>query len=87
MKKKVRYNPIIRYLLLNSLKFNFSAFSVIKKYNESSVGSIVVAVLILVIINVTPIFLSRILYKNSRTLDIKEQHEKIGTLYLGRNVS
>ena len=31
LKRKLQYNPVIRYFLLNSLKFNYSALCVFKQ--------------------------------------------------------
>ena len=40
----------------------------------------------LILINVCPLVLSRILYKNNSDLEDKETESKIGTLYEGKNV-
>ena len=69
LKRKLQYNPVIRYLLLNSLKFNYSALCVFKQA-DAGVGSQLVAILLLLLINLCPLALSRILYKNSQ--DLKE---------------
>ena len=85
MKRKLKYNPVIRYLLLNSLKFNYSAFCVFKQA-DAGAGSVFVAILLLLFINICPLVLSRILYKNNNELKEKETEDKIGTLYEGKNV-
>ena len=79
------WNPVIRYLLLNSLKINYSAACVFK-HTDAGAWSQFVAVLMLVGINVCPLILSRILYKNNGVLEDKEKVSKIGTLYEGKNV-
>ena len=85
LKRKLQYNPVIRYFLLNSLKFNYSALCVFKKAN-AGVGSYFGAILLLLLINICPLVLSRILYKNNSKLKDKEIENKIGTLYEGKNV-
>ena len=79
------WNPVIRYLLLNSLKINYSAACVFK-HTDAGAWSQFVAVLMLVGINVCPLILARILYKNNGVLEDKEKVSKIGTLYEGKNV-
>ena len=85
LKRKLLYNPVIRYFLLNSLKFNYSALCVFKQA-DAGAGSYFVAVLLLILINICPLVLSRILYKNNSHLEDKETEIKIGTLYEGKNV-
>ena len=84
-KRKVMWNPVIRYLFLNSLKINYSAACVFK-HTDAGAWSQFVAVLMLVGINVCPLILSRILFKNNGVLEDKEKISKFGTLYEGRNV-
>ena len=79
------WNPVIRYLLLNSLKINYSAACVFK-HTDAGAWSQFVAVLMLVGINVCPLILARILYKNNGVLEDKDKVSKIGTLYEGKNV-
>lgn len=85
LKSKLQYNPVIRYLLLNSLKFNYSALCVFKQ-TDAGVGSVFLAILLLLFINICPLIFSRILYKNHDKLKETEIENKIGTLYEGRNV-
>ena len=85
LKRKLQYSPVIRYFLLNSLKFNYSALCVFKQA-DAGAGSYFVAVLLLLLINICPLVLSRILYKNNNNLKEKDTENKIGTLYEGKNV-
>ena len=85
MKRDMKYNPLIRYLLLNSLNFNFSAICVFMHAN-SRIESKVFAALCIILMNVCPLVLSFILYKANNVLQDKKRKNQIGTLYEGRNV-
>ena len=85
LKRKIKYNPVIRYFLLNSIKFNYSALCVLKQSN-AGVWSQVTAVLMLGFINLCPLVLSAILYKRNDELQDKERISMMGTLYEGKNV-
>ena len=67
MKREMKYNPLIRYMLLNSLNFNFSAICVFM-HADSKTESKVFAALQLILINVCPLVLSLILYKKNNEL-------------------
>ena len=71
LKNKIYLNPVLRYLMLNSLKLNFIALSSLYKQKESSEAAQVLrSILILVLIDVvTPILLSRLLYKKRHHLE------------------
>ena len=71
LKNKIYLNPVLRYLMLNSLKLNFVALSSLKMQNENSAAvQVLTAILILVMIDiVTPILLSRLLYKKRHHLE------------------
>ena len=85
LKRKLQYNPVIRYLLLNSLKFTYSALCVFKQA-DAGAGSVFVAILLLLLVSLSPLVLSRILYKHNNELKETETENKIGTLYEGKNV-
>ena len=67
LKRKIMYNPLIRYLMLNSLKFNYSAMCVFKHAN-SGAGSYFVAALMLILINSCPIIFTAVLFKKNNDL-------------------
>ena len=67
IKQMVFYNPIIRYLLLNSLKLNFSAFIVFRP-PIGSAWDIVLGLAIMILINAAPIFFFYVLHKNREEL-------------------
>ena len=54
IKEKIFYNPIIRYLLLNSLKLNFSAF-IVYRSPAGGVLDILIGSVFMVAINAVPI--------------------------------
>ena len=69
LKRKVKYNPLIRYLLLNSLKFNYSAMCVLfVKHDEADIWSKLSASLMLLFINACPILLMYVLRKHDKEL-------------------
>ena len=84
LRKKVFFNPIIRYLLLNALKLNFSAFIVFKK-PIGGAWDIVIGLILMVTLNAVPIFFFFLLRKNRSSLKEEKQKQVIGTLYAGKN--
>ena len=76
----VFFNPIIRYLLLNSLKLNFTAFIVFKPPLGNAVD-IFLGLVMMLLINAVPIFFFYILRKNRDELDQDSKKKAFGTLY------
>lgn len=54
LKSRVFYNPISRYSLLNSLKFNLAALVVFTS-PDNNAGNIVIAVLTFIALNAVPV--------------------------------
>lgn len=82
-KRKVFFNPIIRYLLLNSLKLNLSAFIVFAS-PEKAMTDMLVASITLAIINLSPIVLCWVIYRYRNSLMEEDNRKAFGTLYQGR---
>ena len=88
LKRKVLFNPIIRYTMLSSLKFNltlilgFSAFT-----SETEPATKVINILLFAFFSYLPIQYARLLYNNRGTLDSERALATYGSLFLGRNVS
>lgn len=81
----VFFNPIIRYLLLNSLKLNFTAFIVFKPPLGNAVD-ILLGLVIMLLINAVPIYFFYILRKNREDLEQDSKKKAFGTLYQGKNI-
>ena len=80
LKKKLFFNPMIRWLYLSSLKFYFSALVTFK--GEVSI----VAILILTSITLVALILATILYKHSDDLDSESCISKYGAAYDGKTL-
>ena len=63
MKETLFYNPIIRYTLLNTLKFNMTALMALSEL-KGTTKDIVVSAVFLSVLLILPFFYARILYKN-----------------------
>ena len=85
VKEKVFYNPLIRYLLLNALKFNFAAFIVFRK-PIGGAWDVFLGLVIMISMTVLPALLFYLLRKNRDNLEQEEQRKVYGTLYTGKNV-
>ena len=81
-KRRIFFNPLIRFTYLNSLKFNIVAMGTISGLNEGP-SEIIQAVLILLTFNLLPILYSCILKKKPEMLQEEEFKEIVGTLYSG----
>ena len=82
LRQKFFFNPLIRYVMLNSLKLNMVALVVVTK----QVQDFALAVTLLVTINIAPIVFYFILKRNADRLANDEVRKEIGTLYIGRDV-
>ena len=87
IKSKIFYNSIIRYFFLGSLKLNLNAMTALKFYSASETGERITAIAILLMINLVPLILSRILYKKAKVLESAENLTKFSTMYSGKNVN
>ena len=86
MKKKVFWNPIVRYLAINALKLNISAILVFNAASKS-IQDVVISACILAIFNGAPIVYYFALKKNKDTLSSKDTIKEIGAIYTGLNVT
>ena len=67
IKRKVFYNPLLRFTLFNAMKFNMIAMLAFLTASDN-VKEIAIAVLILLTINTLPILYAYLLYKNRANL-------------------
>ena len=79
------FNPIIRYLLLNSLKLNLSAFVVFSTPGAAG-GDIFVAVITMLAVNIAPVLCCYAIWRNRDKLHEEQNRKSFGTLYTGRNI-
>ena len=85
VREKVFYNPLIRYLLLNALKLNFSAF-VVFRTPIGGAWNIFLGLVIMISMTILPVFFCFVLRKNRDRLEQDEEKKVYGTLYSGKNV-
>ena len=85
LKRKVFYNPIIRYLLLNSLKLNLSAFMAFATPDKNA-ADILIALVVLCIVNIAPIICCIVIFRNRAGLKEDDNRKAFGTLYQGRKI-
>ena len=81
-KKRLFYNILIEYVLLNSLKYFIMAFTAFR-LKGSDIGSITIAVIILLLYLVLSVLFTCLLHMRELQLGDPEQKEKIGKLYEG----
>ena len=86
VKDKIFFNPIIRYLLLNSLKLNFAAFIVFRK-PIGGVWDVFVGSILMLITNTLPMFFFFMLRKNHSILEEDKPKKVYGALYSGKNAA
>ena len=86
LKRKIFYNSIIRYILLNTLKFYMSAMVVLKK-SDGNGAKFAQSVSFLLFLSALPIYFLTVVYRNRESLEMKEKSSKFGALYSGKNVS
>ena len=86
LRSKLFYNPLIRYAILNSLKFNLTAVTTFQLAANDLV-QVTTAVSLLVLINGIPLVLSRTLFRLNNELHTVDNIKKFGSMYSGRNVS
>ena len=85
LKNKIFYNPLIRYSLLNTMSYNMIAMTAFANAHDEA-KQVTLAVIILISINLLPLFYARLLYKRKAELGSEENKTKIGTLYIDRDL-
>ena len=85
MKTKVFWNPIVRYLVLNSMKLSMSAL-VVMYATEKGAGDIATSIGLLTLLNGAPFVFMFALRSNKKTLAEQETIKSIGAIYAGKNV-
>ena len=85
LRRLVLWNPVIRYYLLNFLKFNLTGMVVLAGLRKGD-GEIPVAILLLLVVNAVPIALTSWLMRNRIKLQKKKTKKKCGTLYNGLDI-
>ena len=84
IKRKVLYNPIIRYIILNSLKLTVASFVALKAWNTAT--DIAISIGLIAIIAIAALTFFCLLKTNHENLKDSELVGKIGTLYQNNNV-
>lgn len=84
LKRKIFFNPFIRYIFISYLKLSFAAMVVLKLVKESPL-QVFAAYVILLIVNLVPILLAYLLYKNKTSLDELDTKLKFGSIYALKN--
>ena len=83
----VFFNPIIRYLVLNSLKLNMTGLLAIKLAKpENSLTDLISAIGTLTMVNMAPLIFLIVLVRQRRELEQEESRLSFGALYNGKNV-
>ena len=85
LKRFVFFNPIIRYLVLNSLKLNMSGIIVFKKMGGDTMDK-AVAIAILTLVNGAPIIFYISVERWKDTLESEEVKKSFGSIYKGKNL-
>ena len=85
LKAKVFWNPIIRYLILNSLKLTMTAL-VAFKVNKDRLTDLSSAIGIVAMLNLAPIIFYCTVRANRSKLGDEEIQKVIGAIYMGKNI-
>ena len=84
LKRFVFFNPIIRYLVLNSLKLNMSGLVVFKTLGETMDKGVGIAILTLV--NGAPIVFYIVVERWKDKLESEEARKSFGSIYAGKSL-
>ena len=84
--EKIFFNPLIRYLLLNTLKFTIVSLIVFRA-NKPSTTDLIVSIAILSFIGLITINFVILLRCMSKELGKEMRLRRFGTLYQGKNVN
>lgn len=82
VKSYIFFNPIIRYLLLNSIKLNFMALIIFRPPIGNSLNIALATIVVMVNIGV-PIFFYMLLRRNNESLIEEQKLKTFGALYAG----
>lgn len=86
LKLKVFHNPIIRYLILNSIKLNTAAILSLKAAIIEDLKQMPVPITLMAVITLTPVVLSVVAYRRRKSLGEDKVRRSIGSIYEGKNV-
>jgi len=86
LKTKVFWNPIIRYLTLNSLKLSMTAI-VVQKTLQKAVGDTTSSIVLLVVLNGAPLIFCIVVRRHHHSLKDPDTIKSIGAIYVGKNVT
>ena len=86
LKRMVFFNPIIRYLVLNSLKLNMAGLVPFKMASGASASEIMTAMSIVLVVNGAPILFYLALRRHHLALQEDDNKASFGALYKGKNV-
>ena len=90
IRAKIFWNSMLRFVLQSYLKVAIGTLFSIYLINTDTSGDIantVFAIIVLLILIIFPIFFAIVLHRNRSSLDSQELRDRIGTLYLGINVT
>ena len=73
--------------MLNALKLNLNAFITLKAYATNYNGEKATAIAILVVINLVPIIIARLLFKKKNELEDEAIWSRYNTIYKGKQVN
>lgn len=85
LKLKVFWNPIIRFLILESMKLNMAAI-VVFKLGGAGAADIATSIAFLAVLIGAPVVFFVVMYKNDDQLSSETTKKEIGSIYAGKNV-
>ena len=86
LKKKIFFNPIVRYMILNCLKLSISGTVALKAAALAGDGSIVLPLMVIALVSLTPLAFVYVMFRNKERLDREDFRERYGSMYGGKNV-
>lgn len=86
LKTKVFWNPIIRYLQLNSMKLYISSI-VALNVGQKGIADLASSIAILALLNFTPLVFCVTLSRNRYSLTSQSTKKEISAIYVGKNVT
>ena len=89
LSEKIFFNPIIRYVLLSTVKLQMASLIVFKAASTTDIGTtidIVAAILILFLVSLSFLLFVLVLRHLNKELNVEQIVKRIGSLYAGKNV-
>ena len=85
--RKIFYNSIIRYFMLNALKLNLTGLVSLTSVSRTGADTALSVIILATMLNIVPITLTVVLHNKHEQLKEAETKERIGTIYIGKNVN